>query len=1151
MARNVLRRVTTALLASALLAGTLSCGGDDGGGGGNDTEGRLFQPSGVVGPDSFAPTFELTAYRVPDVAEPSGGKVAGNAPGLYAGRTYGGSGKNICDVEAMIRFLTYYEDRGRAWAAVQGVTYEELPAYLRSLTPVYALQNLNVKMFGFKNGKSYGYDAVIAAGTAILIDAKGMPRARCACGNPLLGPSEEQPKSIEPRQPGDSSPDGTTLEGEETLPPESGDNPPSDGGEPQPQCPEPTDSGWTDYVTKDGDVWRWIPSLDGWIDLTEPVSSVVATSDLPGLAEECDPPDDEGWEPDPLCPSEGETTEYRDVWSGDLWTYDPARAGWTNATTGDFVAQLSDVPSYASTCGEPSTENVPCPPYYPPLGTLWTASDGTTFSYYLDPSLGPVWDDLSTAEPETISASDLQSTYGCGGSYVPQYPQCPPNHPLTGATWQDATGTWWVYGPNSGGPAGWDDQSTTEIEALSTESLPDLPIGVDCGGDRHRYDLCPPIVANDGDRFVDSTTGATWVYSNLLGGWTREGSTDGVVIVYTSLLPGYFEQCMPPCPPAQMSSIDTGVWVDPSDGSLWIWDGTALVWVSSLDPTVTVASSTDLPAYDSFCLRPCPPESSGSSVPSYVRDENGNPTPNPEAAATFGTRDDSAVTVEPSDAGATIEPITDEYVRPSTSAYDDCNPSGCVAEGSEPPIGWRWVDSNGVTWTYSGNGIYTSSRGDVVSSVENVPGYRTTCYQPPTTTEALPCPPEAKSDPYVDQNGIDWYWVGPNGVDPSTSDHGRWWYHLYSDGSRAYKATVELDPWLADCPPPDDPSIQIAPGELSVGLSAPTQICAGDKIVVRIFVTPSPGAAVNDVGVTVNDESIQLNENGPNTWSGGDETTEPGTYTVVGGASDTSGSTGSSTTTVVVVACEKPVDSVAPTETTEGPNRAPSIRLVLKVDCVELPSESPTEVQVLVRVSDPDGDELSVVVTAESSAGSPGGETYTVADGSDSRRVNLSLTYSYRGTTIVVEGTVSDGELEDSDSIEFRGANPGGCSTASTTTSTSYAPPTAAPSTIDPNDKMPTLSTYDSPAMPACLNSTGFTTVRFRVVDPEGKTVGLQARIDGAIAVGGTSPTSGPSGQVFTVNLRAADAGRTLSVTGTDYANVTTPYSAKITTTIC
>jgi len=41
---------------------------------------------------------------------------------------------------------------------------------------------------GFANGVATPYQSVLQAGTAVLVDRFGVPRARCYCGNPLLPP---------------------------------------------------------------------------------------------------------------------------------------------------------------------------------------------------------------------------------------------------------------------------------------------------------------------------------------------------------------------------------------------------------------------------------------------------------------------------------------------------------------------------------------------------------------------------------------------------------------------------------------------------------------------------------------------------------------------------------------------------------------------------------------------------------------------------------------------------------------------------------------------------------------------------------------------------------------------------------------------------
>lgn len=103
---------------------------------------------------------------------------------------YGGSGDDrVCDREQLITFLTANPERGRAWAGVLGVAYEQVPAYVRSLTPTVLLYDTRVTNHGFANGRATSLQSVLQAGTAVLVDAAGNPVVRCRCGNPLLAPA--------------------------------------------------------------------------------------------------------------------------------------------------------------------------------------------------------------------------------------------------------------------------------------------------------------------------------------------------------------------------------------------------------------------------------------------------------------------------------------------------------------------------------------------------------------------------------------------------------------------------------------------------------------------------------------------------------------------------------------------------------------------------------------------------------------------------------------------------------------------------------------------------------------------------------------------------------------------------------------------------
>jgi tRNA A-37 threonylcarbamoyl transferase component Bud32 len=115
--------------------------------------------------------------------------VSGDTPGLY-----GGTKTDECNAAAIERFLVAHPDRGQAWARAQGIDPGDIHRVLTSLTPVTLRTDTAVTNHGFKNGGSTQFQSVLQAGTAVLVDVRGVPRVRCYCGNPLLRP--EQPQSV-------------------------------------------------------------------------------------------------------------------------------------------------------------------------------------------------------------------------------------------------------------------------------------------------------------------------------------------------------------------------------------------------------------------------------------------------------------------------------------------------------------------------------------------------------------------------------------------------------------------------------------------------------------------------------------------------------------------------------------------------------------------------------------------------------------------------------------------------------------------------------------------------------------------------------------------------------------------------------------------
>ncbi|HEV3124671.1 MAG TPA: DUF6777 domain-containing protein [Candidatus Dormibacteraeota bacterium] len=111
-------------------------------------------------------------------------QVVGTVPGLYGGTRSVSS----CNKQMLIDFLVANQDKARAWATAEGITPDQIPAYIGGLTPVVLRSDTRVTNHGFTNGQADPYQSVLQAGTAVLVDAYGVPRARCYCGNPLTPP---------------------------------------------------------------------------------------------------------------------------------------------------------------------------------------------------------------------------------------------------------------------------------------------------------------------------------------------------------------------------------------------------------------------------------------------------------------------------------------------------------------------------------------------------------------------------------------------------------------------------------------------------------------------------------------------------------------------------------------------------------------------------------------------------------------------------------------------------------------------------------------------------------------------------------------------------------------------------------------------------
>ncbi len=157
--------------------------------GGGSASAELFaEPAGTTGQNPVTASTANQSTAAPSVRpkQSAGNRSAfpGSMPGLYGGTEHTAS----CDIEKQIRYLESQPAKRQAFAGVLDKAPGDIPAYLRSMTPVQLAYDTRVTNHGYKDGKAYPFQSVLQAGTAVLVDSYGVPRVRCKCGNPLTGP---------------------------------------------------------------------------------------------------------------------------------------------------------------------------------------------------------------------------------------------------------------------------------------------------------------------------------------------------------------------------------------------------------------------------------------------------------------------------------------------------------------------------------------------------------------------------------------------------------------------------------------------------------------------------------------------------------------------------------------------------------------------------------------------------------------------------------------------------------------------------------------------------------------------------------------------------------------------------------------------------
>jgi hypothetical protein len=197
-------------------------------GGDEEASGEIFlEPANSVGDDPFSTDVETEDIDVVSMDVPKASSSGadesddetvaitsepGNEPGLYGGT----QNSSRCDPQQLTDFLESHRDKARAWVDAlnadstlrwsggSSIEIGDIGDYVDELTPITLISDTRVTNHGFKNGKATPREAVLEKGTAVLVDAYGVPRVKCKCGNPLTKPT---PAKAKPKYTGTDWPD--------------------------------------------------------------------------------------------------------------------------------------------------------------------------------------------------------------------------------------------------------------------------------------------------------------------------------------------------------------------------------------------------------------------------------------------------------------------------------------------------------------------------------------------------------------------------------------------------------------------------------------------------------------------------------------------------------------------------------------------------------------------------------------------------------------------------------------------------------------------------------------------------------------------------------------------------------------------------------
>lgn len=224
----VKRRVWPAFVGAALIAAVLGAGGvllvtgafgrgddsDTSGAGSAGSEATVhLQPVGystdepftesvvTVSEDVLSDLSAASGFGSGPGTDPTGQEgledqlVHGDASRLYATRSEG----PVCDVARLAALLTEDPAVTEAWAVAAGVDPAAVSDLVASYTPVLLGFDTAVTNHVYGSDGASAFQAILQAGTPVLIDDRGVPRTQCSCGNPLAEPSRDTVAALRDR----------------------------------------------------------------------------------------------------------------------------------------------------------------------------------------------------------------------------------------------------------------------------------------------------------------------------------------------------------------------------------------------------------------------------------------------------------------------------------------------------------------------------------------------------------------------------------------------------------------------------------------------------------------------------------------------------------------------------------------------------------------------------------------------------------------------------------------------------------------------------------------------------------------------------------------------------------------------------------------